>query len=170
MRWSLLPVIAAPLLSQLGHGYQVKTPPLDTDWTYKVGTDPWPEYPRPQLRRDEWMSLNGIWKWRAASGLGEASTPPVDEDLIDDVLVPSCLESALSGVMVQDVNYAWFTRDFALPEDWETTSGRILLNFEAVDYEATVYINGKEAGFHRGGYWRFTIDATDLLTAGNNTM
>ncbi|KAH7030735.1 glycoside hydrolase superfamily [Microdochium trichocladiopsis] len=170
MHWSLFPLAAVPLLTQLGHSYEVKTPPLDTDWTYKVGTDPWPEYPRPQLRRDDWLSLNGIWKWRAASGLAEATSPPVDEDLIDDVLVPSCLESALSGVMVQDVTYAWFTRNFEVPEDWETTAGRILLNFEAVDYEATVYINGKEAGFHRGGYWRFTIDATDLIVSGNNTI
>lgn len=170
MRWTLIPAVAVPLLTQAGHGYEVKTPPLDTDWTYKVGTDPWPEYPRPQLVRDDWLSLNGIWKWRAASGLGEAANPPVDEVLVDDVLVPSCLESALSGVMAQDVAYAWFTRNFSLPEDWAITSGRILLNFEAVDYEATVFINGKKAGFHRGGYWRFTIDATDFLETGDNTM
>ena len=59
-------------------GYQVKTPPLDTEWTYKVGTNPWPEYPRPLLQRPQWQNLNGIWKYRRSSA-AEARMAPVNE-------------------------------------------------------------------------------------------
>jgi hypothetical protein len=62
-----------------------KTPPLDTEWTYKVGTNPWPEYPRPQLQRSSWQSLNGIWQW----GEGISKTGVSHGT---DVLVPSCIE------------------------------------------------------------------------------
>ncbi|RYP48299.1 hypothetical protein DL769_011217 [Monosporascus sp. CRB-8-3] len=168
MRADFFTGLVVPLLGHLALGYEVQTPPLDTDWTYKVGTDPWPEHPRPQLQRDNWQSLNGIWKWRAAAGPGEA--PPVGEDLTQDVLVPSCLESGLSGVQQLNVVYAWFTTEFELPQKWSNSTGRVLLNFEAVDYEATVYINGQEAGFNRGGYWRFTVDATKFLKSGVNTL
>lgn len=78
--------------------YEVKTPPLDTDWTYKVGTNPWPEYPRPQLQRTPWRNLNGIWKYRRAESKDELATPPPADSLTEDVLIPSCLESGLSGV------------------------------------------------------------------------
>lgn len=72
-------------ISQSGANFGTKTPPLDTDWTYKVGTDPWPEYPRPQLRRSRWQSLNGIWQW----GEGTSQAGSLHGD---DVLVPSCIE------------------------------------------------------------------------------
>lgn len=168
MRADFFTGLVVPLLGHLALGYEVQTPPLDTDWTYKVGTDPWPEHPRPQLQRDNWQSLNGIWKWRAAAGPGEA--PPVGEALTQDVLVPSCLESGLSGVQQLNVAYAWFATEFELPQRWSNSTGHVLLNFEAVDYEATVYINGQEAGFNRGGYWRFTVDATRFLKSGVNTL
>ncbi len=169
MRTPFFPCLAVPLLGRLvlGASYEVKTPPLDTDWTYKVGEDPWPEYPRPQLQRDNWQSLNGIWRWTSA---GPDTTPPDTEALVDEVLVPSCLESALSGVQQQDLTYVWFGTEFDLPEGWSDSPGHILLNFEAVDYEATVFINGQLAGFNRGGYWRFTVDATDLVKQGSNFL
>lgn len=77
--------------------YSVKTPPLDTPWTYEVGINPWPEYPRPQLQRSRWRSLNGLWTYRSALSLDEVDAPPFGEPLTDEVLVPSCLESGLSG-------------------------------------------------------------------------
>jgi len=77
--------------------YSVKTPPLTTNWTYEVGTNPWPEYPRPQLRRTQWKSLNGIWTYQNASSLDAVNSPPVGRTLANEVLVPSCLESGLSG-------------------------------------------------------------------------
>lgn len=76
--------------------YQVKTPPLDTDWTYEVGTSPWPEYPRPQLARERWANLNGVWSYRNAESRDEVHHPPTG-DLGQAVLIPSCLESGLSG-------------------------------------------------------------------------
>jgi hypothetical protein len=80
-----------------GSSYAVQTPPLDTDWTYEVGTNPWPEYPRPQLERSEWKNLNGIWRYQNASGTDAVDNPPFGQTLEREVLVPSCLESGLSG-------------------------------------------------------------------------
>ena len=77
--------------------YAVKQPPLTTPWTYKAGTNPWPEYPRPQLQRPKWQSLNGIWRYQNASSLNAVDTPPFGQNLSREVLVPSCLESGLSG-------------------------------------------------------------------------
>lgn len=148
--------------------YKVQTPPLDTPWTYELGTDPWPEYPRPQLRRDAWRSLNGVWTYQAAESDSDAETPPSGE-LEREILIPSCVESGISGIQDLDVSYMWFATTFDVPSDWEGDS--ILLNFEAVDYEATVFVNGKEAGSHVGGYFRFTIDVTEhLKPKGNNEL
>jgi hypothetical protein len=80
-----------------GTGYAIQTPPLDTDWTYNVGTNPWPEYPRPQMERSQWKNLNGIWRYQNASGTDAVDNPPFGETLEREVLVPSCLESGLSG-------------------------------------------------------------------------
>lgn len=93
---SLLP--SAISESGSGPSYSLKSPPLTTDWTAKVGTDPWTQYPRPQMVRKDWQSLNGVWGWRNASGgLAELSSPPTGQTWSDGVLVPSCLESGLSG-------------------------------------------------------------------------
>lgn len=137
--------------------YQLQTPPLDTPWTDQVGTSPWPEYPRPQLRRESWQNLNGIWTYSPATGPGAA---PPSTPLDREILIPSCLESAISGIQEQNITYMWFATTFTVPANW---TQQVLLNFEAVDYEATVYINGREAGFHRGGYFRFSVDATQYL-------
>jgi hypothetical protein len=77
--------------------YAVKEPPLTTPWTHKVGTNPWPEYPRPQLERSEWKNLNGIWQYQNAESLASLESPPFGQPLAQEVLVPSCLESGLSG-------------------------------------------------------------------------
>ena len=78
-------------------GYSLKKPPLTTPWTDKVGTNPWPEYPRPLLQRSEWKNLNGVWKYQKALGLDAIQQPPFGQELAQDVLIPSCLESGLSG-------------------------------------------------------------------------
>lgn len=146
--------------------YEVQTPPLDTDWTYEVGTDPWPEHPRPQLRRDAWRSLNGLWTWRAATGEGDASNPPEAGPLDSEVLVPACIESALSGLQILDVHQMWYETTFNVPENWE--GQKVLLNFEAVDYEATVFVNGAQKTTHVGGYARFTVDVTEDVAFGSS--
>ncbi|KAH8679064.1 putative hydrolase [Tricladium varicosporioides] len=150
--------------------YAVKTPPLTTNWTYGVGTNPWPEYPRPRLQRSHWQSLNGIWTYQNALSINETVNPPFGKPLQNEVLVPSCLESGLSGIQGSYLIYSWFRTNFTVPSSWPSNQA-VLLNFEAVDYEATVFINGKQAGFHRGGYFHFTIDATNYLKAeGNNEL
>lgn len=96
-----------------GTGYSVKTPPLDTPWyvtlaytvrsnfnshrTYEVGTNPWPQYPRPLLQRSAWQTLNGVWTYQNASSKDAVNSPPFGQTLSQSVLVPSCLESGLSG-------------------------------------------------------------------------
>ncbi|ORX35972.1 family 2 glycoside hydrolase [Kockovaella imperatae] len=171
---SLLAAVAGLALPQLALGgeyssassYKVQTPPLTTDWTYNVGTDPWTEYPRPQLVRDRWQSLNGIWSYKNASASDLHRVP--SGDLGQAIMIPSCIESALSGVMTPldeqgngNVKYSWFTTTFDVPSDWKEDD--VVINFGAADWEATVFVNGKEAGFHRGGWTRFSIDITKHL-------
>lgn len=140
--------------------YRVQTPPLDTDWTYTVGTNPWPEHPRPLLQRDSWQSLNGIWTYESADGSPPSKvvkSPPYHE-LAKEIMIPSCVESGLSGVQEYPVTNMWFSKKFKIPESWKGQT--ILLNFEAVDYEATVFLNGVKVGHNIGGYFRFTLNVT----------
>ncbi|KAH8689360.1 glycoside hydrolase superfamily [Talaromyces proteolyticus] len=146
--------------------YAVKQPPLTTNWTYTAGTNPWPEYPRPQLERTEWVNLNGIWRYENASSLNAVNSPPFNVTLAQEVLIPSCLESGLSGIQGKNTLYSWFSTSFTVPSHWLERKRRVLLNFGAIDYEATVFVNGHNASFHRGGYFHFTVDATDYLLPG----
>jgi hypothetical protein len=148
--------------------YSVQTPPLDTDWTYEVGTDPWPQYPRPKLARSQWQSLNGIWTYSNASSLRALRDPPFNQTLSQEVLVPFCLESGLSGIQGANTFYSWYRTMFTVPPTW--TGDRVLLNFGAVDYEATVFVNGQNATFHRGGYSAFSVDVTDYLNGRHNEL
>lgn len=146
--------------------YEVQTPPLDTDWTYKLGKHPWPEHPRPLLRRDAWKSLNGIWTWRAEAQDDPLKNPPRPGPLDREVLVPSCIESGLSGLQELDVSSMWFQTKFDVPSSWK--GRKLLLNFEAVDYESTVFVNGNRKPTHTGGYDRFTIDVTNDVRFGHS--
>ncbi|KAF4979185.1 hypothetical protein FZEAL_4558 [Fusarium zealandicum] len=144
--------------------YKVQTSPLDTDWTDKVGTDPWKEYPRPQLRREAWKSLNGIWTWKAADSNGDVEKPPEPGRLDREVLVPSCIESGLSGLQILDVRQMWYETEFEVPKAWQ--GQKVLLNFEAVDYKSIVFVNGAKKTTHIGGYDRFTVDITQDVEFG----
>ena len=166
--YSLLAVVAS--LLPLGLSYQVQTPPLDTDWTYTVGTDPWQEYPRPQQVRDRWQSLNGIWSWRNGSADELYGDVPTG-GLGSDVLVPACLESALSGIMANNtgngtITHSWYQHTFDVPGDWQGSN--IVINFGAVDNEATVFLNGQNVSYHRGGYTRFWADITSAVKIGQS--
>lgn len=147
--------------------YRLLAPPLDTPWTSKVGTKPWPQHPRPQLRRDAWKSLNGIWTYQPARDADDVANPP-QLPLGQEVLIPSCIESGISGIMTMGVTHMWFGTNFTVPSCWDDR--RVLLNFEAVDYEATVYVNGAEIGFNRGGYSRFSLDITENIKQGVNEL
>lgn len=152
--------------------YRLRTPPLDTQWTKEVGTNPWPQHPRPLLRRDEWKNLNGIWTYQPTEGEPDAGSLP-ELPLEKEVLIPSCIESGISGIMDMSfqVTRMFFGTTFSVPSDWTKSGRRVLLNFESVDYEATVYVNGAKVGFNRGGYARFTFDITDHIAEdGDNEL
>jgi hypothetical protein len=117
-----------------------------------------PEYPRPQLRRETWLNLNGIWQLDFAAA---DEAPPFGKTLSQRILVPFPVESALSGVM-KHADRLWYRRTFRVPAAWRKQ--RTLLHFGAVDWEAKVYVNRKPVGNHRGGYDPFTFDITDALT------
>ncbi|WVR05911.1 hypothetical protein IAU60_002937 [Kwoniella sp. DSM 27419] len=162
-----------PALAQYdpsGSGYSVKVPPLTTDWTDKVGTNPWTEYPRPQQVREKWQSLNGIWRYQKALGLNELSNPPTGkgDGWGKAVMIPSCIESALSGLMVDfaDNEYSWFQTKFSVPADWN--GQEVLVNFGAIDYEATIFVNGQKIDSHKGGYTRFALSIGSHINFGQD--
>lgn len=115
------------------------------------------EYPRPQLEREEWMNLNGLWEY----AITQADMEP--EKMEGYILVPFAVESALSGVgrAVTENDALWYEREFVVPEDW--AGQRVLLHFGAVDWKAEVYVDGVFVGEHTGGYAPFSFDITDSL-------
>ncbi len=131
---------------------------------------PRPEYPRPQMVRPEWLNLNGPWQFELDPGRSGRERGLIErERLAGEILVPFCPESSLSGVGYRDFMPAVvYRRTFAVPPAWEDK--RILLHFGAVDYDARVYVNGRQAGFHRGGYTPFTLDVTAHLRPGENCL
>ncbi len=146
--------------SRTGKGAEGKPAdgPLLTRWAKDVSPDKaLPEYPRPQLARKDWLNLNGLWQFSKA----EASAhPPFGQELSERILVPYPIESALSGVMRHEERM-WYRRIFDVPKNW--AGRRVLLHFGAVDWEASVYLNGTPLGTHRGGYDGFDFDITDSL-------
>jgi len=134
---------------------------LLTPWAGDVSPDSvHPDYPRPQLVRDAWLNLNGLWEYALTARIAE---PP--QEYRGPILVPFPAESALSGVQmrVSVGDRLWYRRAFAVPADW--AGQRVLLHFGAVDWEAVVWVNGVEVGTHRGGYDPFTFDITAALRA-----
>ena len=135
--------------------------PLMTRWAAEVSpANARPEYPRPAMVRDEWLSLNGLWDYAV---LPRGQRP---ERYVGRILVPYPIESALSGVgdTVGGARALWYRRTFRLPRGW--AGRRVLLHFEAVDWEARVWVNGREIGIHRGGYDPFSFDVTAALESG----
>jgi hypothetical protein len=137
---------------------QVATPPLSTPWTDDVSpTNALPEYPRPQLTRSKWQNLNGLWEF-APAATDEA--PPIGKTLAEQVLVPYPIESALSGLQRHE-DRMWYRRTFTVPSSWK--GQRLILHFGAVDYDAKVWVNGRQVATHRGGYDGFDVDVTNVL-------
>ena len=118
------------------------------------------EYPRPQFRRGSWTTLNGTWEFALDSD-GRWKTPAgVSWDA--EIVVPFAPETPASGVADPGFHHAcWYRRTFEAPALAEGES--LLLHFGAVDYEATVFVNGVVAARHSGGYTPFSADVTDLL-------
>jgi beta-galactosidase/beta-glucuronidase len=135
---------------------------LASPWADAVDrAHPLPEYPRPSLVREEWLSLNGLWDY---AKLPEGESPAVYDG---SIVVPFPIESALSGVEkpLGPDEVLWYRRSFALPESYRESGRRVLLHFGAVDWETRARLNGRELGSHRGGYVPFRFDITDALEA-----
>ncbi|MBO4407177.1 MAG: beta-galactosidase [Clostridia bacterium] len=129
------------------------------------------EHPKPQFERENWLNLNGAWQFEIDDARSGQERGLFEEGraLSGTINVPFCPESRLSGVEHKDFMAAvWYKRKVVLAED--QTKGRVILHFGAVDYLATVYVNGKEAGTHKGGYVSFSLDVTALLRAGENEI
>jgi beta-galactosidase/beta-glucuronidase len=128
---------------------------------------PRPEYPQPQFQRDEWLNLNGTWEFEfddANAGLdgGWASGA---KEFSKTILVPFCFESLKSGIGDPSFHpWVWYRRSVDVPSDWQ--GRRVLLRFGAVDYRATVWVNGRLAGEHEGGTVPFSFDITPLVKPG----
>ena len=139
-----------------------RSTPLLTSW----GTEVTPnnvhaEYPRPTLVRSEWLNLNGHWDWREGSAGQSSGQSARQEGFAHQILVPFPVESILSGV-TRHVERCVYRRFFSIPRDW-AADDHILLHFGAVDWEATVFVNGQRVGVHRGGYTPFSFDITSFV-------
>ncbi|RZS89957.1 glycosyl hydrolase family 2 [Motilibacter rhizosphaerae] len=143
-------------------GINSSTYTLDTPWAKDVSpTNALPDYPRPQLARVKWENLNGTWQFEEAT---EGQAAPLGQQLDGSILVPYPVESKLSGVQ-KHVDRMFYRRTFTVPADWKIGSGqRLVLNFGAVDYQATVWVNGTQVTSHTGGYDKFSADITDAVT------
>jgi beta-galactosidase/beta-glucuronidase len=139
---------------------------LTTPWTEQVDPNlPWPEYPRPQMVREDWLNLNGPWDY-AITGQNDAQPATYS----GQIRVPFPLESALSGVQraLQPDQRLWYRRTFTVPEKWARQ--HVLLHFGAVDWQCKVWVNGTEVGKHTGGYDPFSLDITAALQPGENEL
>ena len=149
--------------------WQLDTPILSTQWTSQVSPiNALPEYPRPQMVRADWQNLNGEWQLRQSA---TDDPPQFNTNLPERVNVPFPVESALSGVMRpagDNRNYLFYRRTFSVPAGW--SGRRVQLNFGAVDWQATVWVNGVQVGGHSGGYDAFSFDVTAQLNGGTNEL
>lgn len=128
------------------------------------------EHPNPQWERETWKNLNGPWEFEFDFGCSAVERRLWEKERFDrEILVPFCPESRLSGIGYTDfINGVAYRRNFELSQ--EELSGRVLLHFGAVDYEASVYVNGTLVGSHKGGYTSFCFDITKHVAPGPNTL
>lgn len=117
-------------------------------------------YPRPQLQRDSWQSLNGVWEFAIDSQLEWTVPAQVEWDLT--ILVPFSPETSSSGVQNTGLySSVWYRRSFERPT--LQPGERLVLHFGAVDYSATVWVNQIQISTHQGGYTPFQVDVTEVL-------
>ncbi len=161
----LLSLLLVSAFSATAQSWRPAGDHIRTPWADQVDPSaPLPEYPRPLMQRTDWINLNGLWDYavrKAGEPFGKAD---------GRILVPYCIESSLSGVgrTVAVDEYLWYHRTFSLPKSWK--GNRVLLHFGAVDWKADIWVNDVKAGSHTGGYTPFSIDITDALKSGENSL
>ena len=139
---------------------------IKTRWADEITVDNvLPEYPRPIMERDEWLSLNGLWDYAITQvGMGK----PTGYD--GKILVPFAIESSLSGVQktLGKEKELWYSREFSIPFKWKERD--VLLHFGAVDWKTEVCVNDVKIGEHTGGFTPFSFDITSVLKRGDNSL
>ncbi len=138
---------------------------IKTSWGEKIdANNVLPEYPRPQMQREKWKNLNGLWNY--------AITPANEDYKKADgkILVPFAVESSLSGVgkVLDKDHILWYEREFEIPSSWEGKN--VKLNFGAVDWQCKVWVNDEKIGTHTGGFTPFSFDITSALKKGKNSL
>ncbi len=157
-------VLVCAIHANAQNGWHKVPGKISSPWTDSVQPgSPLPEYPRPQMVRTDWINLNGLWDY--------SIVPKAADDLStikfgDKILVPFAVESSLSGVgkTVGKDSLLWYKKTIDIPAKFRKQT--ILLHFGAVDWQTTVFINGKMAATHQGGYDPFTINITPYLQRG----
>jgi beta-galactosidase len=161
----LLPLTTGCVFAQEAPQSEPYKTALRTSWGEKVNAEnAWREYPRPQMKRENWLNLNGLWDY-AITDNKQSETP---EEMEGQILVPYALESQLSGVqrLLQPTEALWYKRSVELSP---ASGKRILMHFEAVDYDCELRVNGISQGTHRGGT-PFYFDITDAVNEGDNEL
>jgi beta-galactosidase/beta-glucuronidase len=162
--WIFFAFISTHSFSQ-GGAWQIVPGKITTPWAEKVNpSNVLEEYPRPQLVRNNWQNLNGLWQFAILPATDDKSIPNTFQGMI---LVPFAVESALSGVgkTVGQDSVLWYQNTITLPS--KIKNKKVLLHFGAVDWRSDIYINGNKIATHEGGYDPFTVDITKALKRGS---
>lgn len=166
MKKTLLCILAACIAAAASAQWSPVGKEIKTSWASEVNPENvLPEYPRPQMVRQTWSNLNGLWDY--------AITPVEAESFSAEgkILVPFAVESSLSGVgrRITKENSLWYERTFTVPSKWKGKN--IILHFGGVDWKAEVFVNGQRLGEHKGGYDPFSFDITPYLKkSGKQTL
>ena len=127
------------------------------------------EYPRPQCQRSAWLCLNGEWEFEVDPGDSGLERGLLQRPLRQHIQVPFCPESILSGIgNIDFMNAVWYRREVIIPNDWKEKE--IILHLQAVDYDATIWVNGLEVARHRGGFTPITCNLRGIVSAGEKAV
>ncbi|MES2428805.1 MAG: sugar-binding domain-containing protein [Bacteroidota bacterium] len=146
---------------------------LPTQWTKPAmdATVTFPDYPRPQLQRTDWLCLNGSWDYIGGKDIASALDPAkaiAFANKTEKIRVPYCPESVLSGIQRKQEINMWYRRSLEIPTGWKNK--QVIIHFDAVAHHATLFVNGHKVGSHAGSYDAFSFNITPYLTSGKNTL